>query len=225
MIKNAQTVFLISSDRDLNDALVDQFQLVNLFKFQILPNISDLKEVNNKDLIIFNDINQDLTSLEILSEIQSHNNPNSILTLSNQLDGWIYSELKNSDRFFFIEKPFNYEYLERVILQNLKRSAPETIYLNEIQFHPNKKLLVIGEANEVRLTEKETGILMYLHSFANQTVSKKELLNEVWGYKDGVTTHTLETHLYYLRKKLGDDKIISSEKDGYLLSICSEGLI
>ena len=106
-----------------------------------------------------------------------------------------------------------------VILKNLNRSASETIYLNEIQFHPNKKLLVIGEANEVRLTEKETGILMYLHSFANQTVSKKELLNEVWGYKDGVTTHTLETHLYYLRKKLGDDKIISSEKDGYLLSI------
>ena len=57
MIKYAQIVFLISSDRDLNDALVDQFKLLNLFKFQILPNISDLKEVNNKDLIIFNDIN------------------------------------------------------------------------------------------------------------------------------------------------------------------------
>ena len=225
MIKNAQTVFLISSDRDLNDALVDQFQLVDSFKFQIFNNLNDLKDFNNIDLIIFNDINLDLTSLEILSEIQSHNNANSILILSNQLDSRIYGKLKNSDRFFIIEKPFNYEYLERVILQNLNSSVSETIYLNEIQFHPNKKLLVVSENNEVRLTEKETDILMFLYSFANRIVSKKQLLNEVWGYKDGVTTHTLETHLYYLRKKLGDDKIISTEKDGYSLSICSEGLV
>jgi DNA-binding response OmpR family regulator len=225
MIKNAQTVFLISSDRDLNDALADQFQLIDSFKFQIFNNLNDLKDFKNIDLIIFNDINLDLTSLEILSEVQSHNNANSILILSNQLDSRIYGKLKNSDRFFILEKPFTYEYLERVILQNLNSSVSETIYLNEIQFHPNKKLLVVSENNEVKLTEKETDILMFLYSFANRIVSKKQLLNEVWGYKDGVKTHTLETHLYYLRKKLGDDKIISTEKDGYSLSICSEGLI
>lgn len=223
MIKYAQIVFLVSSDRDLNDALFDQFQLVDSFKFHILNNLNDLKDLSNIDLLIFNDTNHDQTSLEILSKIQSRNNYNSILVLSNQLDSRIYGELRNSDRFFIIEKPFNYEYLERVILQNLNRSALETIYLNEIQFHPNKKLLVISEANEVRLTEKETDILMFLYNFANQTVSKKQLLNEVWGYKDSVTTHTLETHLYYLRKKLGDDKIISTEKDGYLLSTVSAG--
>jgi len=220
MIKNAQTVFLISSDRDLNDALVAQFQLVDSFKFQIFNNLNDLMDFNNIDLIIFNDINLDMTSLEILSEIQSHNNSNSILILSNQLDSRIYDKLKNSDRFFIIEKPFNYEYLERVILQSLNSNVSEAIYLNEIQFYPNKKLLVVSENNEVRLTEKETDILMFLYSFANRIVSKKQLLNEVWGYKDGVTTHTLETHLYYLRKKLGNDKIISTEKDGYSLSIC-----
>lgn len=223
MIKYAQIVFLVSSDRDLNDALFDQFQLVDSFKFHILNNLNDLKDLSNIDLLIFNDINHDQTCLEILSKIQSRNNYNSILVLSNKLDSRIYGELRNSDRFFIIEKPFNYEYLERVILQNLNSSASETIYLNKIQFHPNKKLLVISEANEVRLTEKETDILMFLYSFANQTVSKKQLLNEVWGYKDGVTTHTLETHLYYLRKKLGDDKIISTEKDGYLLSTVSAG--
>ena len=220
MIKNAQTVFLISSDRDLNDALVAQFQLVDSFKFQIFNNLNDLMDFNNIDLIIFNDINLDMTSLEILSEIQFHNNSNSILILSNQLDSRIYDKLKNSDRFFIIEKPFNYEYLERVILQSLNSNVSEAIYLNEIQFYPNKKLLVVSENNEVRLTEKETDILMFLYSFANRIVSKKQLLNEVWGYKDGVTTHTLETHLYYLRKKLGNDKIISTEKDGYSLSIC-----
>ena len=220
MIKNAQTVFLISSDRDLNDALVAQFQLVDSFKFQIFNNLNDLMDFNNIDLIIFNDINLDMTSLEILSEIQSHNNSNSILILSNQLDSRIYDKLKNSDRFFIIEKPFNYEYLERVILQSLNSNVSEAIYLNEIQFYPNKKLLVVSENNEVRLTEKETDVLMFLYSFANRIVSKKQLLNEVWGYKDDVTTHTLETHLYYLRKKLGNDKIISTEKDGYSLSIC-----
>jgi len=100
MIKYAQIVFLVSSDRDLNDALFDQFQLVDSFKFHIFNNLNDLKDLSNIDLLIFNDTNHDQTSLEILSKIQSRNNYNSILVLSNQLDSRIYGELRNSDRFF-----------------------------------------------------------------------------------------------------------------------------
>ena len=59
MIKYAQIVFLVSSDRDLNDALFDQFQLVDSFKFHIFNNLNDLKDLSNIDLLIFNDINND----------------------------------------------------------------------------------------------------------------------------------------------------------------------
>ena len=50
-------------------------------------------------------------------------------------------------------------------------------------------------------------------------VSKDILLHKVWGYENGVNTHTLETHLYYLRKKLDNDKLITTEKGGYLMSL------
>ena len=62
-------------------------------------------------------------------------------------------------------------------------------------------------------------VVLMICDSANQIVSKETLLNKVWGYSEGVTTHTLETHLYHLRKKLDDDKIISTEKGGYCMSI------
>ena len=90
------------------------------------------------------------------------------------------------------------------------------IKLDKIKFYPRNKLLVFNKRKAVRLTEKEVDILMFLYVNANHAVSKSQLLNKVWGYKEGVTTHTLETHLYYLRKKLNNDNMISNQKDGYL---------
>jgi DNA-binding response OmpR family regulator len=73
----------------------------------------------------------------------------------------------------------------------------------------------------VRLTEKETNILKYLYRAGSKPVSREELLTEVWGYNAGVTTHTLETHVYRLRQKIEPDpamaKILITEMGGYRL--------
>jgi DNA-binding response OmpR family regulator len=70
------------------------------------------------------------------------------------------------------------------------------------------------------LTEKETNILKYLYRMG-ETVPRETLLNEVWGYNPAVTTHTLETHIYRLRKKIedGDAKILLTEDGGYRLGL------
>ncbi len=60
-----------------------------------------------------------------------------------------------------------------------------------------------GGGARVRLTEKEAAILLHLHQAAPRPVPKEELLGQVWGYAPDVATHTLETHLYRLRRKLG----------------------
>ena len=87
-------------------------------------------------------------------------------------------------------------------------------------FHPSAKLLTDGE-RRIRLTEKETDILRYLKS-ASGIVPRQTLLGEVWGYGPQVATHTLETHIYRLRKKIekdaGDAKILITEEGGYRLS-------
>ena len=74
---------------------------------------------------------------------------------------------------------------------------------------------------KVRLTEKETSILKYLYRAGNKVVTRDILLNEVWGYNAGVTTHTLETHIYRLRQKIetepSDAKILITEPGGYRL--------
>lgn len=87
-------------------------------------------------------------------------------------------------------------------------------------FHPSAKLLQAG-ARKVRLTEKETNILKFLHASAG-IVPRDILLHEVWGYGPAVATHTLETHIYRLRKKIEEDpgkaQILLTEGGGYRLS-------
>jgi len=86
-------------------------------------------------------------------------------------------------------------------------------------FQPGAKLLT--GARKIRLTEKETNILKFLHSAGN-AVPRETLLHEVWGYNPAVTTHTLETHIYRLRRKIeenpGEAKILLTEGGGYRLA-------
>jgi DNA-binding response OmpR family regulator len=73
----------------------------------------------------------------------------------------------------------------------------------------------------VRLTDKETAILRYLYRAGQKPVSREILLQEVWGYNSGVTTHTLETHIYRLRQKIERDPanaaLLVTEAGGYKL--------
>jgi DNA-binding response OmpR family regulator len=87
-------------------------------------------------------------------------------------------------------------------------------------FRPGAKLLT-DAARKIRLTEKETNILKFLHAAA-ATVPRETLLHEVWGYNPAVTTHTLETHIYRLRRKIeeipGKAAILVTEGGGYRLA-------
>ena len=83
------------------------------------------------------------------------------------------------------------------------------------------RLLTGANARKVRLTEKETAILRFLYRAGQMPVSRETLLQEVWGYNSGVTTHTLETHIYRLRQKIEKDaanpEILVTEAGGYKL--------
>ena len=91
------------------------------------------------------------------------------------------------------------------------------------EFHPTEKALRDDAANlRIRLTEKETAILAYLHKMGDRAVPRLDLLREVWGYNPAVTTHTLETHIYRLRRKIEADpakaRLLITEGGGYRLS-------
>ena len=73
----------------------------------------------------------------------------------------------------------------------------------------------------MRLTEKETAILKFLYRAGERPITRDVLLHEVWGYNSGVTTHTLETHIYRLRQKMeknpGSAELLVTEGGGYKL--------
>ena len=126
----------------------------------------------------------------------------------------------------YVTKPFRMGVLlarMRAHIRQHERSDDAIFTIGPYIFRPSAKLLVDNETNKkVRLTDKETAILKHLYRSGDRVVGRDVLLDEVWGYNAGVTTHTLETHVYRLRQKIERDpsnaKILLTEPGGYRLS-------
>ena len=108
----------------------------------------------------------------------------------------------------------------RAHLRSDERGA-RALTIGPYVFVPSAKLLTDASGRrQVRLTEKETAILEFLYR-AGTTIGREALLGEVWGYNAGVTTHTLETHVYRLRRKIERDparaELLVTEPGGYRL--------
>ena len=118
-----------------------------------------------------------------------------------------------------LAKPFRITALVQALGKLLAHPGGDAPFrIGPYDFHPSAKLLVDGD-RKVRLTEKETDILRYLRT-ATGIVPRQTLLGEVWGYGPQVATHTLETHIYRLRKKIETDPdfpILLTEDGGYRL--------
>jgi DNA-binding response OmpR family regulator len=90
-------------------------------------------------------------------------------------------------------------------LRQHEASEDAVFTVGPYSFRPGSKMPTGANAKKVRLTEKETAILRFLYRAGQMPVSRETLLQEVWGYNSGVTTHTLETHIYRLRQKVEKD--------------------
>ncbi len=93
--------------------------------------------------------------------------------------------------------------------------------LGRYVFDPEDSVLIADDGDDVILTEKEEAILSCLAAAQGEIVVRRDLLTKVWGYVEGVETHTLETHIYRLRQKLELDpakpEILLTEEQGYSL--------
>jgi len=130
-----------------------------------------------------------------------------------------------------IAKPFRLSELMARLRGQLEAKAriaegdkPVLIKIGPYEFSPNDKALRHGAANlRIRLTEKEAAILAFLCRMGQRSVPRLELLTEVWGYNPAVTTHTLETHIYRLRRKIEADPanacLLVTEAGGYRLAV------
>jgi DNA-binding response OmpR family regulator len=124
----------------------------------------------------------------------------------------------------YVTKPFRFAVLLariRAQLRQHEQSEDAVFTIGRYTFKPSSKLLVDEKGSKIRLTEKETSILKYLYRASQKVITRDVLLHEVWGYNAGVTTHTLETHIYRLRQKIEKDpsnaELLVTEAGGYKL--------
>ena len=110
----------------------------------------------------------------------------------------------------YVTKPVSFNVLlarVRAHFRQYEQSEDAEFEIGPYTFRPAQKLLEERDSKKkIRLTEKETNILKYLYRSGGKPVRRDELLTEVWGYNSGVTTHTLETHVYRLRQKIEPEK-------------------
>jgi DNA-binding response OmpR family regulator len=124
----------------------------------------------------------------------------------------------------YVTKPFRFGVLLariRAHLRSHEQSEDAVFKIGPYTFRPSAKTLSDAAEKKIRLTEKETAILKFLYRAGARVVGRDVLLAEVWGYNSGVTTHTLETHIYRLRQKIEQDpsnaEILVTETGGYRL--------
>src|SRR3954454_12345632 len=125
----------------------------------------------------------------------------------------------------YAPKPFRLpELLARVRaqLRTFDNSEAAVFTIGPYQFRPSAKLLLDpGKNHKVRLTDKECRILKYLLRTNGAAVDRATLLADVWGFNSGITTHTLETHIYRLRQKMEADpanpRLLLTDRGAYRL--------
>jgi hypothetical protein len=180
----------------------------------------------NSQLIIYNqpilykilleiktDLKFELIFTDNIKDFQNYTKKNSYIILTsnrNHLDNELVIEQFPLKISYLIEK-INIEFLKNNYGFN------SNISIGKYSLNFNSKEIFFNES-KLKLTEQELKLLLYL-SKLNTPVNVDHLQKHIWGYKNEVDTHTVETHIHRLRKKFlnkfNDKEIIKSTKNGY----------
>jgi DNA-binding response OmpR family regulator len=224
---NARKILIVDDDAELSGALVEQLALHEEFETSAVGTAAQgLQAAKNGhvDLVIMDVGLPDLDGREAVRILRKNGFKAPVIMLTgHDTDSDTILGLESGANDYII-KPFRFAVLLARIRAQLRQheaSEDAVFTIGPYTFRPSSKLLMHPKGSKVRLTEKETAILRYLYRAGQRPVSREILLQEVWGYNSGVTTHTLETHIYRLRQKVEKDAavpaILVTEAGGYKL--------
>ena len=187
--------------------------------------------MSNQNLIIYRfnslyhtlkELEQDL-NFEVFEATNEKNLNNLVLKLQNYLIV-TSKKISNKNQYLILDKlPIKFSKLVENL--NIKFLKNKFVYQSKIEI---KNYLIDLNSREMslndirlKLTEKEINTIIYLYN-KKKPISIKELQTKVWGYQSGMETHTVETHIYRLRKKIlktfNDENLLLSKKNGYQIS-------
>ena len=224
---NARKILIVDDDTDLRDTLVEQLSLHDEFEASAVDTGAkgaSAAKADAPDLVLMDVGLPDTDGREVVRSLRKGGFKAPIIMLTGHdtdSDTILGLESGAND---YVAKPFRFAVLLARIRAQLRQheaSEDAVFSVGPYSFRPGSKMLTGANARKVRLTEKETAILRFLYRAGQLPVSRETLLQEVWGYNSGVTTHTLETHIYRLRQKIEKDaanpEILVTEAGGYKL--------
>ena len=219
IMTDAKRILLAASDSLLRRSLADQLggQGFAVTEADCAPLGSDRIE-GAPDAVLIDDGGPDDSGPALCRDLRGRdpNLPILILAADAGRAAW-----NDAGATAVIAKPVRLAFLlDRLHALIREDDTPETILLPD-GIRLDKAARTIGDDAGwvLALTEKEVAILSYLHGAGDRAVPRDELLAEVWGYAGDVSTHTVETHIYRLRRKLGPAAaLLATEEGGYRLT-------
>ena len=189
--------------------------VVNIIDFSVLYNIlSELKDFLHFEIMNYENENAFLEEIQKEISIKNYTIITKNLLNSNNINQKSIIHLDNT--------PINFTLLIDKINTNLLKqrfSFQSNINIKDYSLNLNSRI-ISNKKNELKLTEREIEIILFLKD-KKKPQNINILQKEVWSYVGGLETHTVETHIYRLRKKISDkfndNNFIVSLKEGYLI--------
>ncbi len=227
----ARPILIVEDDHALRQALVEQVSEEGIYQSFEAATLREAAQYLGAADARFDSIILDVNMPDgdgrdfcVQMRRQGHRMPIIMLTGATQEEDIVHG--LNSGANDYIAKPFRTSELMARLQAQLRAfdtSEDAVFTIGPYTFRPSAKLLLTADKKQrIRLTTKEVAILKFLYRTGSEVVSRQVLLNEVWGYNAGVTTHTLETHIYRLRQKIEQDpnncKLLLTAPGGYRLN-------
>jgi DNA-binding response OmpR family regulator len=226
-MSNTRTILLVDDDDELREQLREQLGLYDEFDVVTAATAGqgiEKAKTAQVDLLILDVQLPDMDGREACKLLRKGGFKSPVIMLTGNVSDADMILGLDSGANDYVTKPFKFAVLLARIRAQLRQhdqSEDAVFTIGAYTFKPAAKLLLDDKSGKIRLTEKETSILKYLYRAGEKVVTRDVLLAEVWGYNSGVTTHTLETHIYRLRQKIEKDpsnaELLVTETGGYKL--------
>ncbi len=225
---SGRRVLVVDDDPDLCQMLAEQLQIHEEFVTETAESGTEAIDRSKEqyfDIILLDVGLPDMDGREVCRVMRRNGVKSPIIMLTGadtDADTILGLDAGAND---YVTKPFRVGVLMarlRAHVREHEQSEYAVFTIWPYTFRPAAKIMLDIETDKkVRLTDKETAIVKYLYLAGERVVGRDVLLDEVWGYNAGVTTHTLETHVYRLRQKIERDPsnaaLLVTEPNGYRL--------
>ncbi len=205
-----KNIILAFGNKEFNNSLIEIQEYLS-FNIKILDDLKDGISLENYQGII---IHEDGLKDNRFKDLIKNHNLNKIIFHNSK-------NIKGTENIEKLTLPASFDQINKIVINNIvKRKFKTNSSFKIYNYKLDKNLRrLIKDTVHLELTEKEIELIELLKK--KSFIKKKEILSTIWKYSDDADTHTVETHIYRLRKKIkdifNDDKLIKSSKEGYTI--------